>query len=115
MPGDTEGTQRLGFAFDSDFFEFGYVQIENATTNDTQLSDGAYRTLLVIREFAWKTGECYPGLARIAKMRGKTTVSIMTHISELVDCGYLEKQRRGQGKTNVYVIKTGRIRTLSPK
>ena len=106
MPEGTGASGRIGFAFDRDFFESGYIQIENSTTNDAGLSDSAYRTLLVIRQFAWKTGECWPGITRLAKMRGKSNVSIMTHIAELTERGYLEKKRRGQGKTNLYIIKT---------
>jgi hypothetical protein len=100
--------ESVGFVFDCDFFLRGFVQVPGYVIIDPDLGDGAMRTFLVIMQHAWREGECYPGLQRLADMRGKGVRAIIRHIKELEATGHLTKHRRGQGKTNLYVINTQR-------
>jgi len=100
--------ERIGFVFDCDFFLRGFVQVPGYIILDPDLNDAAFRTLLVIMQHAWREGECYPGLQRLADMRGKGRRAVMRHIQELEESGHLTKHRRGRGKTNLYIINTQR-------
>jgi hypothetical protein len=108
----TPAGAKVGFRFDR---PRGFDIVPRCVTLDKGLSDGAYRTYVVISSFAWwqeasmtEGGDrwCYPGLARIAEMRGQSERNVIRHIHDLCDRGWLVKERRGQGKTNRYTIIT---------
>lgn len=106
---------KVGFQLDRPRNEIGFDIVPRAVTNDKGLSDGAYRTYVVLSAYAWwheasmtEAGDrwCYPGLARIAETRGQSERNIIRHINELCKRGWLVKERRGQGRTNRYTIIT---------
>jgi len=106
---------KIGIRFDRPRAQRGFVMIDYVIVTDTDLSDGAFRTYAVLRKFAWdheasltEDGDpfCYPGLTRIAEERGQSERNVIRHIQEIVKRGYLTKERRGQGQTNLYIIVT---------
>lgn len=55
-----------------------------------------------LSQYAGKNGECYPKQETIAEECGMGERTVVTSIKSLVEHGFLEVERRGQGKTNCY-------------
>jgi DnaD/phage-associated family protein len=80
------------------------------SVSDAELSDSAFRTLGALGVFGDKNGWCWPGLARLAKMRHMSRQAISKHIQELRERGYVVTQARydkqsGARKSNLSQIK----------
>jgi len=79
-----------------------FTKVPNFIVARKDLSDGAFRTYVVIRSFKFNENEVFPGLERLSLMRGKTKRTISNHIRELQNKGLLKAERRGFAKTNTY-------------
>ena len=55
--------------------------------------------------YAWHNNRVYPGQVRMAGEIGSTKSTVNRAIIELQREGWLSVERRGQGKTNVYILK----------
>lgn len=83
----------------------GFTQIENKFISDINLTDGEFRTYLVLRSFWYRNNKdlgVYPSQIRVAKARGKDKRSIVMHIKALIQKRYITKTRRGFNSTNFY-------------
>lgn len=81
---------------EKNFILAGFTQIANALLIDTEISDGAFRTYMVLvmhdieRKFV-----VWPGQSKIAKYRGKSSrKTVITHLQELERLGLIEKDKR---------------------
>lgn len=83
----------------------GFTQVPNILLNDTGLSFAAKVAYAKLLSYAWNNNCVFPGQTRMAEETGTSRPTISKAISELQDHGWLEVKRRGQGKTNVYVLK----------
>lgn len=61
-------------------------------------------TYILLLSFAWKEGSCFPGQTRIASKLGVTRKAVNKYLKELKEKSYIDWERRGMGKTNVYRI-----------
>ena len=66
---------------------------------DTELSDSVFRTLAALGVFGNKEGWCWPGLALLGEMLGKSKQAVSSDIHVLEDRGYLNIHPRFDEKT----------------
>ncbi len=82
----------------------GFTQVPNVVLRDTRLSPGAKLCYALLLSYAWQKDSCFPGQETLAEDAGASRRSIVRFMKELEQSGYLEKKRRGLGKTNVYTL-----------
>ena len=83
----------------------GFTQISNAVLRCyPELSDGEKMTYAVLKSFAYVGPETFVGEETLARARSVTISTISRHLSRLVDVGLVKVRRRGQGKTNIWII-----------
>ena len=82
----------------------GFTQVPNFLLKSNKLSAGDKMTFAMLLSYAWQNDFCFPGQERLAQDMGLSDRSVRTHLKSLETNGLLEIQRRGQGKTNQYVL-----------
>jgi len=83
----------------------GFTQISNAVLRSyPELSDGEKMTYAVLKSFAYVGPETFVGEETLARARGVTVSTISRHLSKLIEVGLVRVRRRGQGKTNIWII-----------
>lgn len=82
----------------------GFTQVPNFLLKSKTLSAGDKMTFAMLLSYAWQNDHCFPGQERLAKDLGLTDRSVRSHLKSLEAKGLLTIQRRGQGKTNIYVL-----------
>jgi Helix-turn-helix domain len=82
----------------------GFTQVPNILLR-SKLSANAKVVYAQLLAYAWTNDRCYPGQERMAIDIGSTKSTVNRAILELNAAGWLDLERRGQGKTNVYVLK----------
>jgi hypothetical protein len=71
----------------------GFEQVSRVITEDNDISDGAFRTYVMLLGFA-RLGQTWVGRAQLAQRRGVTEKTISAHMVELVAAGYITRQER---------------------
>jgi hypothetical protein len=82
----------------------GFTQIPNYLLNQT-FSNNAKVVYAKLLSYAWHNNRVFPGQKRMADEIGTSQPTIARALKELEQEGWLDIQRRGQGKTNVYILK----------
>lgn len=82
----------------------GFTQVPNFILRDPGLSPGAKVVYAMFLSYAWHNESCFPGQERLAQDIGMSRSRVTEFISELSRAGLVTIQRRGQGKTNIYVV-----------
>lgn len=82
----------------------GFTQVPNVLLK-SELSANAKVVYAQLLSYAWSNDKCYPGQERMADDLGSTKSTVNRAIIELQNTGWLEVDRRGQGKTNIYTLK----------
>jgi len=82
----------------------GFTQIPRYILRDKRLSFGARLTYAVLLSYAWQEDSCFPGQDRLAKDLGISRQMINIYLNELKKTKYIDWERRGLGKTNIYYI-----------
>jgi Uncharacterized membrane-associated protein/domain len=83
----------------------GFTQVPNCILRDPKLSSHAKIAYSMLLSYAWNNNFVFPGQERLAEDTGTSQPTISRAVQELEEKGFLEIQRRGQGKTNVYILK----------
>jgi hypothetical protein len=83
----------------------GFTQVPNVLLNDKDLTANAKLVYSKLLSYAWYNNMVFPGQERMAEEIGSSKSVVNRAVLELQKNGWLEIQRRGQGKTNVYVLK----------
>ncbi len=89
----------------------GFTQVPNILLNDKNLTSNAKLVYSKLLSYAWFNDRVFPGQERMADEVGLSKSVVNRAVLELQTNGWLEIRRRGQGKTNVYVLKY----TVTPK
>jgi DNA-binding MarR family transcriptional regulator len=89
----------------------GFTQVPNLLLNTKDLSAVAKLVYAKLLSYAWHNNRVFPGQETMAEDIGSSRSTINRGIQELEARGWLQIQRRGQGKTNVYVL----THTIRPK
>jgi biotin operon repressor len=82
----------------------GYTSVPNHVLVSGRLSPGAKLTYAMLLKYAWQNDCCFPGQERLAQDMGVTRQSANTYVQELQREQFINIQRRGQGKTNLYEL-----------
>ncbi len=83
----------------------GFTQVSNAVLRCyPELSDGEKMTYAVLKSFAYVGPETFVGQETLARARGITVSTISRHLTRLIEVGLVKVRRRGQGKTNIWII-----------
>ena len=82
----------------------GFTQVPNCVLENNKLSAGAKLTYAMLLKYAWQNDYCFPGQERLAKDMGAGKRSVVRFMAELEEHGFVTIKRRGQGKTNVYIV-----------
>ena len=82
----------------------GFTQLPNFILRNPDLSVGSKTVYALFLSYAWNNNYCFPGQQRLATDIGMSIGSVNSFIKELEACGLIDIERRGQGKTNIYVI-----------
>jgi Helix-turn-helix domain len=69
------------------------------------ISSNAKLIYMALLSYAWTNRSCYPGLAKLCTDVSLTDKPVTKAIEELSNASLLEVKRRGQGKTNLYILK----------
>jgi hypothetical protein len=83
----------------------GFTQVPNILLNDVNLSANAKLAYAKLLSYAWTNNLVYPGQERMARDIGSSQPTVARAIHELGANGWLQVKRRGQGQTNLYVLK----------
>jgi biotin operon repressor len=83
----------------------GFTQVPNFLLKDPKVSANAKVVYSMLLSYAWNNDKVFPGQERLAEEIGSTRSTVNRGIGELEESGWLTIQRRGQGKTNLYVLK----------
>jgi len=89
----------------------GFTQVPNHLLNSKGLSPIAKLVYAKLLSYAWHNNLVFPGQETMAEDIGSSKSSVNRGIQELEEKGWLSVQRRGQGKTNLYVL----THTVKPK
>ena len=82
----------------------GFTQVPNHLLNSKDLSPIAKLVYAKLLSYAWHNNLVFPGQETMAEAIGTSKSTVNRGIQELEDKGWLNIQRRGQGKTNLYVL-----------
>jgi DNA-binding transcriptional ArsR family regulator len=83
----------------------GFTQVPNILLKSKSLSANAKVVYAQLLAYAWTNSYCFPGQERMGEDIGASQPTIHRALKELQDSGWLEVERRGQGKTNIYTLK----------
>lgn len=89
----------------------GFTQVPNHLLNTKDLSAVAKLVYAKLLSYAWNNNRVFPGQETMAEDIGSSKSTVNRGIQELEAKGWLAIQRRGQGKTNLYVL----THTVKPK
>ena len=82
----------------------GFTQVPNFILRNPDISVGAKVVYSMFLSYAWHNDSCFPGQERLAQDIGMSRSRVTEFISELSRAGLVTIQRRGQGKTNLYIV-----------
>jgi len=82
----------------------GFTQVPNFILKNPEISLGARLTYAMFLSYAWHNESCFPGQDRLAEDMGMSRSRVTEFVGELEHAGLISIQRRGQGKTNLYII-----------
>ena len=82
----------------------GFTQLPRFVLKDKRLSFGARLTYAVLLSYAWQEESCFPGQDKMSNDLGVSRQAINGYLIELKENNYINWERRGLGKTNIYYI-----------
>jgi hypothetical protein len=81
-----------------------YTLVPNSILRRSDISPGAKLSYTMLLVYARQKGSCFPGQDTLSKDLGVSRRSVVTYLKELQQAQLLRVQRRGLGRTNVYVL-----------
>lgn len=82
----------------------GFTQLPNFILRNPKLTVGAKVVYAMFISYGWHNNFCFPGQEKLANDMGLTRPRVTQLIGELESAGLITIQRRGQGKTNIYIV-----------
>lgn len=82
----------------------GYTKVPNHLLVSDRISPGAKLAYAMLLKYVWEKDYCFPGQDTLAKEMGVTRQSVNTYIQELQRQKFIDIMRRGQGRTNLYIL-----------
>lgn len=84
----------------------GYTEFPKVVQFDRSLSRHARFLYSLLLGYAWQDEECFPGQETLMLDMGCKDEQLRKYMIELRDAGLVTWKRRGQGKPNLYTIKS---------
>lgn len=82
-----------------------FTQIQNSLIKNSKLSDGAFRTYLLLLSYKFtESTRVYPSQRTLAGLRNVTVKTIQNHLAELKHNNFVFWKRKGYSTTNEYVF-----------
>ena len=85
----------------------GFTPLPNQVLLDARLSRDARLLYALLQYHARGDGRCFPSHATLAAELGGGETALRAYLRELIDAGLVGQRRRGQGRTNMYVLLPG--------
>ena len=82
----------------------GFAPLPNAVLLDIRLSRDARLLYALLQYHARGDGRCFPSHATLAAELGGGETALRAYLRELIDAGLIGQRRRGQGRTNMYIL-----------
>ena len=82
----------------------GFTQVPNVLLENKNLASIAKLCYAMLLKYAWEKNYVFPGQERLAQDIGCSKPTVIKALKELEVIGYLEMRRRGQGRTNLYIL-----------
>ncbi len=82
----------------------GYTNIPNHILYSGTISSHAKLVYTMLLSYAYTRNHVFPGQERLAKQCGLSVRSVYTALQELDTRHFISIIRRGQGRTNLYVL-----------
>ena len=98
------GDQIQTLRFKKGWLNRGFTQIPNQLLSDTSISIGARLLYFLLMRRVFQKDFCYPGIETLQKELGVVEDTFYSYKKELEEKGWIEVKRRGQGKTNIYLL-----------
>ena len=89
---------------ENDLLRRGFTSIPNYIFG-LPVSSNAKLVYMALLSYAWTNQSCYPGLTKLCKDVSLSDKPVTKAIEELSNASLIEVKRRGQGKTNLYILK----------
>lgn len=90
-----------------------FATVPEHLIRDQTLSDRAFRLWCVLDRYAGAADSAFPRRATLAGDLCCSTASLDRAITELVDGGWLHKERRGRGESNVYTLLVAKVPSVT--
>ena len=104
--GDILRERNIKLATNDPITRGGFTQVPNFILKDANISLGAKVAYSLLLSFYWHNNEVFPGQNRLAQHMGMSVSRVNEFIKELETSGFIQITRRGQGKTNLYELKS---------
>ncbi len=101
---EPDGGERDTIIVEEPGLQSGFTMVPNVILKTKGLTHGAKLCYAMLLSYAWQENRCFPGQERLADDLGVERKAVIRYLKELKDGGAVRVQRRGMGKTNVYVI-----------
>ena len=82
----------------------GFTMYPNVIQNDPNLELGEKAVYAQFLQYAWHHNYCFPSQALVSKNLGISQSRVSEFVTGLQKKGLLTIERRGQGKTNYYIL-----------
>lgn len=82
----------------------GYTNIPNYVLYATTIGSHAKLVYAMLLSYAWRNNAAFPGQERLGRDCGISARTVFAALKELDDQGFISIIRRGQGRTNLYVL-----------
>lgn len=97
-------TDEQNIVVENEILRRGFTSIPNYIFG-LPISSNAKLIYMALLSYAWTNHSCYPGLAKLCSDVSLSDKPVTKAIEELASSRLLEVKRRGQGRTNIYIIK----------
>ena len=84
--------------------EYRFTTLPEHLIRDKRVSDRAVRLWCILDRYAGGDGEAFPLRATLADDLSCSVATVDRAINELVQRGWLAKERRGDGDSNIYTL-----------
>lgn len=96
----------------------GFIQLPKLILYARNISRDAKLLYAVLLGYAWQAQRCFPGYQRLCHDMGASENAVRKYMRELEAVGLLHQRRRGQGRTNIYILtdlRTAKIEVQEPQ
>lgn len=73
---------------------FGWAKVSHFLTLDNDISDGAFRTYVLLLKYAQQKEKLWAGVENLASTRNVSIRTLSNHLAELEDHGLIKRYRR---------------------